>query len=328
MKRRDFLGLLAGAALSRPVVAVAQVPTKRPLIAILHGVSQATSEPFRSALRKGLQELGYVEGRDYDIEYRVADGDARRLPALANELIRLRPNVVVVGSSVAALAAKQASASTPIVAAGIFDPVRLGLASSIAHPEGNLTGIWVSVDTLAGKYLELGLELVPGAKRVGMLVDVSSPPSASLRRGVEIAARAIPTTQLFSVEVRAPADFDTAFHTLTREGVNLAIALGGPLLFNERRRIAELAIAAQLPTVHAFRENVEAGGLVSYGADVREHFRRAAAYVDKILKGAKPAELPIEQPTKFELVVNLRTAKALGLTIPESFLLRADEVIE
>jgi putative tryptophan/tyrosine transport system substrate-binding protein len=270
MRRREFIGLLVVPMASRPFIALTQVSPKRPLVAVLHGTSQATSEPFRSALREGLQELGYVEGRDYDIEYRAADGDPTRLPTLANELIRLRPNVVVVGSSVAALAVKQASASTPIVTAGIFDPVRLGLAASIARPEGTVTGIWVSVDTLAGKYLELGLELVPGAKLVGMLIDVSSPPSASLRRGVEIAAQGI-TIELFSVEVRAPVDIDIAFHTLTRERVNLVIALGGPLLFNERRRIAELAIAAQLPTVHAFRENVEAGGLVSYGADVREH---------------------------------------------------------
>jgi putative ABC transport system substrate-binding protein len=327
MRRRTFLGLLAVAVASRPFIALAQVSTKRPLIAVLIVPSQATSQEYRSAFTQRLQELGYVERRDYEIEYRYADGDLTRLPTLADELIRLKPNVIVVSSSAAALAAKQATASIPIVAAATFDPVSLGLAASYARPERNVTGIVAGWDTIVGKQLELGFELVPGAKLVGMLVDAGFAPGAFFRRGAEIAARAT-GAKLLSVDVRAPADLDAAFQTLTRERVSIVIVHPDPMFLNERRRIAELAIAAQLPVVYGFREHVEDGGLMSYGIDLHENFRRAAAYVDKILKGAKPADLPIEQPTKFELVVNLKTAKAIGLTIPEAFLLRADEVIE
>jgi ABC-type uncharacterized transport system substrate-binding protein len=326
MRRREFLGLLAGAAVSRPVLALAQVPTKRPLIAVLSSGSPTTTE-FQSGLPHGLQELGYVEGRDYEIQYRYMSGDVTRLPELVDELIRLKPNVIVVGNSAAALAARQTTTSIPIVAAAIFDPVSLGLAASPARPGGNVTGIVAGWDTVIGKQLELGLELVPGAKLVGMLLHVDFPPAAFLRRGAEIAAQAR-TTKLLSVEVHAAADFDAAFQNLTRERVNLMIVHPSPLFVTERRRIAELAIAAQLPIVYGFRVHVEDGGLMSYGIDLHENWRRAATYVDKVLKGAKPADLPIEQPTKFELVINLKTAKAIGLTIPEAFLLRADEVIE
>jgi putative ABC transport system substrate-binding protein len=326
MKRREFMALLAGAVASRSFIALAEVSTKRPLIAVLSSGSPATTG-FQSGLPHGLQELGYLEGRDYEIQYRYMAGDVTRLPALVDELIRLKPNVIVAGNSAAAVAAKQATATIPIVAAAIFDPVSLGLAASPARPGGNVTGIVAGWDTVVGKQLELGLELVPGAKLVSMLVHVDFPPAAFLRRGAEIAAQAR-ATKFLSVEVHASTDFDAAFRTLTRERVNLVIVHPSPLFVTERRRIAELAIAAQLPIVYGFREHVEDGGLMSYGIDLRENWRRAASYVDKILKGAKPADLPIEQPTKFELLVNLKTAKALGLTIPEAFLLRADEVIE
>jgi putative ABC transport system substrate-binding protein len=326
MRRRQFIVLFAAAVASRPVIAFAQVSTKRPLIAVLIGASQAASQHWRNGLPQGLQELGYVEGRDYDIEYRYADGDLTRQPVLVDELIRHKPNVIVVGNTTAALAAKQATASIPIVMAISADPVSLGLAESDARPIGNVTGIFVDYGSLVGKQLELGFELMPGAKRAGMLVNVNSV-NAALRRGAETAAQAM-AANLISVEIRTPADIDSAFQTLARERVRIVIALVDPMFLNERRRMAELAIAAQLPVVYGFREHVEAGGLMSYGIDVRENFRRVAAYVDKILKGAKPADLPFEQPTKFELVINLKAAKALGLTIPESFLLRADEVIE
>jgi putative tryptophan/tyrosine transport system substrate-binding protein len=327
MKRREFLGLFAAIVVSRPIITFAQVPTKRPLIAVLIVPSQATSQRYRSAFTQRLQELGYIEHRDYEIEYRYADGDLTRLPELVDELIRHEPKVIVASSSAAALAAVQATASIPIVAAATFDPVSLGLAASWARPERNVTGIVAGWDTLAGKQLELGLELVPGAKLVGMMVDAGFAPGAFFRRGAEIAARAT-GARLVSVDVRAPADLDTAFETLTRERVSIVIMHPDPMFLNERRRIVELAVAARLPVVYGFREHVEDGGLMSYGIDLHENFRRAAAYVGKILKGAKPTDLPIEQPTKFELIINLKTAKALGLTIPEAFLLRADEVIE
>jgi putative ABC transport system substrate-binding protein len=242
-------------------------------------------------------------------------------------LIRLQPKVIVASSSAAALAAKQATTSIPIIAAATFDPVSLGLAASYARPEANVTGIVAGWDTIVGKQLELGFELVPEAKLAGMIVDGAFAPSAFFRRGAEIAAGAR-GARLFYVDVRRPDDLDAAFQILTRERVGIVIVHPDPMFLNERRRVADLAITTRLPIVCGFREHVEEGALMSYGIDLRDNFRRAAAYVDKILKGAKPADLPIEQPTKFELVVNLKTAKALGLAIPESFLLRADEVIE
>jgi putative ABC transport system substrate-binding protein len=324
-RRREFLGLVAAAMASRPVIAPAQVSTKRPLIAVLSAASQATSQRWIGGFPQGLQELGYVAGRDYEIEYRYGDGDHTRLPLLAEGLVRHKPNVIVTGSSGATLAAKQAAGDIPIVFAGTAEPVALGLAASQARPGGSVTGIVSNLDSLAGKQLELGFELMPGRKRAGLLVDVGSPVSAFVRQGAEIAARAM---TVISIEVRASGDIDPAFQTLTRERVNLVVVPPDPMFLNERRRIAELAIAARLPAVYGLREHVEDGGLMSYGVDLRENFRRAAAYVDKILKGAKPGDLPIEQPTKFELVINLKAAKAIGLTIPESFLARADEVIE
>jgi putative ABC transport system substrate-binding protein len=328
MRRREFIGLLAVTVASWPAIALAQVSTKRPLIGVLIGNSEIASRPWRSALPQGLQELGYLEHRDYEIEYRYADGDLTRTAVLVDELIRLRPNVIVVGYTAAAVAAKQATASIPIVATSFSaDPTSLGLAASQAHPKGNVTGILSNLDSLAGKQLELGFELMPEAKRVGMLVNVSNAASAMLRQGAETAARAM-AAKLFPVEVEGSADIDAAFQTLQRERVNIVMVPTDPVFLSERRRIAELAIRAQLPVVYGFREHAEDGGLMSYGFNLRDNFRRAAAYVDKILKGAKPADLPIEQPTKFELLINLKAAKAIGLTIPESFLLRADEVIE
>jgi len=242
-----------------------------------------------------------------------------------DELIRHKPNVIVATNALAGLAAAQVTASIPIVTVNGSDPVSIGLATSLARPKGNVTGLYVDYVSFVGKQLELGFELVPGAKRAGMLVNVNN--VTLVRQGAETAAQAM-AANLIPVEIRTPADIDSAFQTLARERVRIVIALADVMFLNERRRMAELAIAAQLPVVYAFREHVEAGGLMSYGVDVRANFRRAAAYVDKILKGAKPADLPFEQPTKFELVINLKAAKALGLTIPESFLLRADEVIE
>ncbi len=301
MRRRQFLGLFAAAVASRPVIALAQASTKRPLIAVLSGASQATSQRWLSGLPQGLQELGYVAGRDYEIEYRYAEGDLTRLPVLVDVLIQHKPNVLVVGTTVAAIVAKRATASIPIVVAATADPVSIGLATSQARPPENVTGI--------------------------VSRNATNVSSTFLRQGAETAAHAIAAT-LISVEVRTPADIDSAFQTLARERLNIVIVVPDAMYVNERRRIAELAIAARLPVVYGFREHVEAGGLMSYGIVLRENWRRAAAYVDKILKGAKPADLPFEQPTKFELVINLKAAKAIGLTIPEAFLLRADEVIE
>jgi putative ABC transport system substrate-binding protein len=328
MRRREFIALLVVLAALRPVITPAQVSTKRPLIAVFIGASQAASQRWVSGFPQGLQELGYVEHRDYEIEYRYAAGDLTRTRVLMDELIRLGPNVIVAGSITAAVEAKQATAIIPIVGTAFSaDPTSLGLAETLAHPKGNVTGIFGNLDSLVGKQLELGFELMPGAKRVGMLVNVSNKASAMLRQAAESAVGVMAAT-LFPIEVEAPADIDAAFQALQRERVNIVIVPTDPTFLSERRRIAELASRAQLPVVYGLREHVEDGGLISYGIDLRENWRRTAAYVDKILKGAKPADLPIERPTKFELVVNLKAAKAIGLTIPESFLVRADEVIE
>jgi putative ABC transport system substrate-binding protein len=326
MRRREFIVLVGGAALASPVTARAQVSARRPLVAVIIGASQAASERWRKGLPQGLEELGRIEGRDYDIEYRYADGDLTRQPAIIDEVIRRKPALIVVGNGLAAVAAKQATASIPIVVASSFDPVGLGLAASYAHPKENATGIFVDMASLVGKQLELGFELTPGAKRAGLLVNVNNT-NAAVRQGIETAAQTM-SARLISAEIRTPADIDIAFQTLARERVSTVIAIADAMFLNERRRMAELAIAARLPVVYGFREQVEAGGLMSYGVDLRETWRRAAAYVDKILRGAKPADLPLEQPTKFELVINLKAATAIGLTIPETFLLRADEVIE
>jgi putative tryptophan/tyrosine transport system substrate-binding protein len=300
MRRRDFIVLFAAAVASRPVITLGQVSAQRPLIAVLLGGSQTASQHTRNAFTQALQELGYVEGRDYDIEYRYADGDVTRQPMQADELIRHKPNVIVATNALAGFAAKQATASIPIVTVTGADPVSLGLATSLARPKGNVTGLYVDYASLVGKQLELGFELMPGAKRAGMLVNVNN--VTIVRQGAETAAQAM-AANLIPVEIRTPADIESAFQTLARERVRIAIALADFL--NERGRMAELAIAAQLPVVYAYREHVEAGGLMSYGINVRANFRRAAAYVDKILKGAKPADLPFEQPTKFELATNI-----------------------
>jgi putative ABC transport system substrate-binding protein len=325
-RRREFIARLGGAALAWPLTARAQVSPRRPLIAVVIGASQAASERWRGGLPQGLEELGRIEGQDYDIEYRYADGDLTRQPAIIDELIRRKPDLIVVGNSIAAIAAKQAAASIPIVFASSFDPIGLGLAASFAHPDKNVTGIFVDYPSLVGKQLELGFELTPGVKRAGMLVNINNT-NAAARQGLKNAAQTV-AARLISAEIRVSADLDIAFQTLSRERVSTVIALPDPMFLNERRRMAELAIAARLRVVYGLREHVEAGGLMSYGVDLRENWRHVAAYVDKILRGAKPADLPIEHPTKFELVINLKSAKAIGLTIPESFLLRADEVIE
>jgi putative ABC transport system substrate-binding protein len=329
MRRRTFLGLPMLAVTARPIITLAQASAQRPLIAVVIGTSQTASQPWRRELAQGLQELRYVEGRDYEIEYRYADGDPTRQPVLVDELIRHKPIVIVAENAVAALAAAQATISTPIVVGVAADPVGL-VTTTRASPRENVTGLFAEPNSLGRKQLELAFELIPGAKRVGMLVNVLNAPNVALnmvlRDGVETAAKAI-RVNLISFEIRSPADIQSAFQTLARGRVNLVMVTPDPMFLEERQHMAVLALEGQLPVMYGFREHVEGGGLMSYGVDRREAFRRVAAYVGKILKGAKPADLPFE-PTKFELVINLKTAKALGLTVPATLLARADEVIE
>jgi putative ABC transport system substrate-binding protein len=323
IRRREFIAALGGAA-AWPRTLVAQVPTRRPLIAYLGVASPEASAFVVSAFLQGLRELGYREGPDFDIAYRFADGDEAKLPRLAEELVRLKPDVIY---AINATPVKLATTTIPIVSPVLNNPVGLGLVASEARPSGNVTGIMTSVDGLPGKQVELARELIPGLVRLGMLVNVSSPVSLPQRPSVEMAARAS-NLELAPVEVRTPDDLDPAFQELAREKAGALVVLPDTMFFSYRQQIAALAGAAKLPAIFGFREHVDAGGLISYGVNLRANHRRAAAYVVEILKGAKPSDLPVEFPTKLELIINLKTASALGLTVPPTLLARADEVIE
>jgi putative ABC transport system substrate-binding protein len=282
------------------------------------------------AFRQGLRDLGYVEGRTLVIEYRSAEGKPERLPALAAELVALKVDVIVAGNTLGALAAKQATRTLPIVFPVAVDPVQSGLVTSLARPGGNVTGLSFFGPELVGKCLEQLKQAVPGVSLVAVLWQpggLGERTEKDMRKGAEIAAPAL-GVRLHFVEARGREDFDRAFSEMTRARAGALTVLASVMFVNERRRLVDLAAKNRLPAVYAQREFVDAGGLMSYGADVADLFRRAATYVDKILKGAKPGDLPIEQPTKFELLINLKTAKALGLTIPPSLLLQADQVIE
>jgi putative ABC transport system substrate-binding protein len=280
------------------------------------------------AFRQGLRELGYLEGRNVLIEYRSAEGRPDRLPDLAAELVALNVDVIVTGGgTLAALAAQRASRTVPIVVVSVGDPVTSGLVTSLARPGGNVTGLSLLFPELVGKCLEQLKLAVPSIKRVAVL----SQPGATLERteavnGAEGAARAL-GVQLQMVEAKGPEDLDKAFSNIISGRAHALIVLSTPVFLGERRRLAQMTATNRLPAVFSFREYVDAGGLMSYGPNLADLSRRAATYVDKILKGVKPSDLPVEQPTRFELVINLKTAKDLGLTIPQSVVARADEVI-
>jgi putative ABC transport system substrate-binding protein len=296
-----------------------------PRIGILEAGSLVGRAPLWEAFRRGMQELGYIEGRTVVYETRGADGKPDRLATLATDLVRTKVDVIVTGGTPAAQAARQATATIPIVMATGSDPVGLGIVASLARPGGNVTGITTLTRELSAKRLELAREILPGISHLVILGDASQS-TANQFRETEVAARAL-GVRVHPVTVRDPADLDSAFATIARERPAGLLVVTGPMLFGERRRLAGLAVKHRLPTVHGAPEYAEAGGLIAYGADRVEGFRHAAVYVDKSLRGAKPADLPVEQPTKLELVVNLGTAKALGLTIPPSILARADKII-
>jgi len=283
----------------------------------------------RDAFRQGLRDLGYVEGRNLVIEYRDAGGKPERLAASAAELVALNVDVIVSPGTLASLAAKRATATIPIVVPTIGDPVADGLVKSLAQPGGNVTGLSNLTNDLIGKCMQLLKEAVPGATRVAVLTH---PGSATAKTDKDFATRAQAAGRSLGfvvqlIDAGRPVDLDRAFAEMSRWRANALVVMPYATLLQERARIVALAAKQRLPAVYAYRENVVAGGLMSYGADLADQFRRSAAYVDRILKGAKPADLPVEQPTKFELIINLKTAKALGLTIPQSILVRADEVI-
>ena len=320
---------VAVSILAAPPAAEPQVAAKAPRIGYLTG-NLATGLHLREAFLHGLRDLGYVQDRNVVIEYRDAEGQYGRLPALAAELVALKVDVIVVTNTPAALAAKQATRTIPIVLAWVADPVGSGLVTSLARPGGNVTGLSFFAPELVGKRLQLLTEIVPRVSRVAALWhpgDLGELTEKQMRTEEDVAARAL-GVRLQVVEARGPEDFDRAFSDMTRAHMDAVIVQSTNIFFIERGRLVDLAARSRLPAMYQGREFVDAGGLISYTANVADLFRRAATYVDKILKGAKPADLPVEQPTKFELVINLKTAKALGLTIPPSLLLRADQVIE
>ncbi len=322
--------ILALGILLAPLAAEAQQAGKVYRIGFLQSSPPAIPgvASLLEAFRQGLREGGWVEGQNILIEYRFTEGRVERYPSLAAELVSLKVDLIVAASSLGAHAAKQATTTIPIVMVYVFDPVGLGVVASLARPGGNVTGVaFVAGPEIAGKYLELLKEAVPKVSRVAVLSNPDSPASPVLLRETEAAAQAL-AVKLQLLEVRSPNELEGAFAAMTRERAGALLVLPHPFTFYHAKRIADLAAKSRLPVMYPFRESVEAGGLMAYAANAPDMYRRAATFVDKILKGAKPADLPVEQPTKFELVINLKTAKALGLTIPRSVLIRADEVIE
>ena len=329
MDRRTFINIVAaGLAIARSA-AEAQQASKVARIGFL-ATNLAVIPHLRDAFLQGLRDLGYVEGRNVVIEYRDAEGKLERFPALAAELVALKVDVIVAPTTPATVAAKQATKTIPIVFAVVSDPVTSGLVTSLARPGGNVTGLSVLEPELVGKRLELLKQVVPGVSRVAVLWHpgaVGERTEKDVLKEAEAAARAMGVPLQF-VEARGPADFDRAFLDMTRASAGALAVLESTVFFVERRHLVDLAAKNRLPAVYGLREFVDAGGLMAYGPNQPDLFRRAATYVDKILKGAKPGDLPVEQPTKFELIINLKAAKGLDITIPQSLLGRADEVIQ
>jgi ABC-type uncharacterized transport system substrate-binding protein len=328
MKPRAVLIFVLALGLAAPLAAEAQPAPKVYRIGLLGGSPPTDpSGRFWEGFFQGLRELGYVEGQNVLFEGRWYGEHTDRLPALAIELVQLKVDVIVAGATPAPEAAQRATSTIPIVFTSHPDPVGSGLVSSLARPGRNVTGLSSLTRELVGKQLQLLKEALPGISRVAVLSNPTVPSNALLAKEAEVAARSL-KVQLHVLEARAPSNFANAFSAMRKDRTGALIVLISSMFFAERSRIAELAAQSRLPSLSASKEWAEAGGLMTYGTSARESWRRAATYVDKILKGAKPGDLPVEQPTKFELVINLKTAKALGLTIPQSLLLRADEIIQ
>jgi ABC-type uncharacterized transport system substrate-binding protein len=325
VKRREFITLLGGAA-ACPIAARGQQSAKMPTIGFLGSGTPATQNQWVAAFAQRLRELGWIEGRTVAIEVRWAEGRSERASEVVADFARMKVDALVTSGTPTTLAAKQATSVIPIVFAQTGDPVANRLVASLARPGGNLTGLSNQTRELAGKRLEVLREVVPGLHRLAILINVGNPAAVLERDEAQAAARTL-GLDVATLEIQRSEDIAPAFEAL--KGRANALFVVGDLLTNANRiAINTWALGARLPTMHAFRENVQAGGLMSYGASTPDLFRRAADYVDKILRGAKPADIPVEQPTKFDLVINLTTAKVLGLTVPDKLLARADEVIE
>jgi putative ABC transport system substrate-binding protein len=308
------------------VRAEAQQPAKIPRIGFLGATSPSTIPARLDAFRQGLRDLGYAEGKNIIIEYRYADGKLDRVPALAAELVRLNVDVIVTGGSAATRPAREATVTIPIVMAQDTDPVGNGFVASLARPGANITGLSIVAPELSGKQLELLKETVPKLLRVVVPSNSNEPSYPQLRKETELAAKAL-KIQIQFLDARSAKDVETAFREATKRRADAVLVPTMPIVASQRAQIADLAVKNRLPAMYGQPEYVEAGGLMFYGASITDLFRRAATYVDKILKGAKPVDLPVEQPTKFEFVINLKAAKQIGLTIPPNVLARADRVI-
>jgi putative ABC transport system substrate-binding protein len=319
--------IVALALLAAPLAATAQRAGRTPRVGVLY-VGTLQVNRCDEAFREGLAELGYVEGKSVFLEVRSAEGKFDRLRELAAELVRLKVDVIFAPGTVVAQSTKQATTTTPIVFATAADPIGSGLIEGFGRPGGNLTGLsLIAGPEIAGKYLELLREAVPRVSRMAVIRNPDNPALTPLVKEMEVAARAL-GVEIHLLDVRKADEFDGAFTAMVERRVGALVVLADPVSLSQRVEIAELASKHRLPAMYGLREHVEAGGLMAYGVDLRHNCRRAATFVDKILKGAKPATLPVEQPTKFELVINLKTARALGLTLPESLRLRTDHVIQ
>jgi putative tryptophan/tyrosine transport system substrate-binding protein len=323
--RREFITLLGGAAVAWPIAARAQA---MPVIGFMNSRSPEDAPHVLAAFRQGLSDIGLVEGQNVTIEFRWAGGQIAQLPSLAADLVARRVAVLAAfGGEAAALAAKQATSTIPIVMCLVTNPVDSGLVASLARPGGNVTGVGLLGLELVVKRLELVADLYPQARVLGLLVNPRNPISQDQIKAAQDAAN-IKNLQLYVLNAATEPEIDAAFATLSRTHADALVVGADGFLYNQREQFAALAVRHAIPAVYELREHVHAGGLLSYGSSVTDTYRQAAGYVGRILKGAKPADLPIAQPTKFELVLNLKTAKALGLTVPHSLLQRADEVIE
>jgi len=320
------LWLVSTVSLTAGFCAEAQQLDKIPRIGFLQGLSPSANTDRIEAFRQGLRDLGYAEGKNIAIEFRWADGKVERLPALAAELVRMKVNAIVTAGPTPTRAAKEATKTIPIIMAFDIDPVGSGLVTSLARPGGNLTGMSTLAPEISGKHIELLKETIPGLSRVAALETSTIPGSAQELKEVELVARAL-AVQILRLEVRDPKDIEIAFRTASKARAEAVLVGTSRILFSHRSQVANLATKYRLPAMYIEQEFVLAGGLMTYAASIADLYRRAATYVDKILKGAKPSELPIEQPTKFEFVINLKAAKQIGLTIPPNVLVRADRVI-
>ena len=326
MTRRRFIALIGGAAAAWPLAARAQSGRKPALIGYLAGVPLSSTTSARMFLQ-GMQNLGYVEGRDFQITYRSSDGYQDRLPALAEELVRLNPDVIVAAGLDSVVAVKNVTQTIPIVSATLADAVHLGLISSEARPTGNVTGLEPYVAGLPAKQMEFAREVVPGASKIGLLTNLSDPKAPPQAQELLAAGRSL-EVEVTSSDANRPEEIESALEVLANRHLDVVIVLQTSMLYGNSRQIAASALAKRLPTVYGYRAHVTAGGLASYGVDLEWCYRRAASFVDKILHGARPGDLPVEFPTNMLMAINLKTAKALGITVPSSLLVRADEVIE